>query len=174
MISSWDAIEQVLGKVQVSVSGGRTSRFFDSETVTDSRVADGLRRPARPGRETVGNLRATISYAVKAAFANSSRRNAKQMTNLRVPLQPSDDRAQWQNPCDTKRLSPLLVTWDINIHRKVKSCCPPRPWKGRRDRHRQNMLCECRLTSRPRAESCDEPPTKLNFRVCGPGVEGPG
>ena len=31
------------------------------------------------------------------------------MTNLRVPLQRSNGRAQWQNPCDTKRLLSLLV-----------------------------------------------------------------
>ena len=30
--------------------------------------------------------------------------STKQMTNLRVPLKLSDGRAQWQNPCDTKRL----------------------------------------------------------------------
>ena len=43
----------------------------------------------------------------------------KQTTNLRVPLQRSDDRAQWQNPCDTKRWLSLLVTRAINIHRTV-------------------------------------------------------
>ena len=43
----------------------------------------------------------------------------KQMTDLRVPLQRSDGRAQWQNPCDTKRLLSLLVIRAINRHRKV-------------------------------------------------------
>ena len=37
-----------------------------------------------------------------------------------VPLQRSDGLVQWQNPCDTKRLSSsLLVIRAIDIHRKV-------------------------------------------------------
>ena len=35
--------------------------------------------------------------------------NLKQMANLGVPLQRSDDRAQWQNPCDTKRFPSLPI-----------------------------------------------------------------
>ena len=42
-------------------------------------------------------------------------RFSKQMTNLRVPLQRSDDRTQQQNPCDTKRLLSLLMTRATNI-----------------------------------------------------------
>ena len=37
------------------------------------------------------------------------------MTNLRVPQQRSDGRAQWQNPCDIKRLLSLLVIRAINM-----------------------------------------------------------
>ena len=40
----------------------------------------------------------------------------KQMTKLRVPL---NDRAQWQDLCDTKRLLSLLVIRVIYRHRKV-------------------------------------------------------
>ena len=53
------------------------------------------------------------------------------MTNLRVPLKRSDSCAQWQNPCDTKRSSSLLVIRAIYRHCKVY------------------ILCECPLTSGP-------------------------
>ena len=40
---------------------------------------------------------------------------------VRVPLKWRDGRAQWQNPCDTKRLLSLLVIRAINRHRKVQT-----------------------------------------------------
>ena len=39
----------------------------------------------------------------------------KQVTNLCVPLQRSEGRAQMQNPYDTKRLLSLLVIRAINL-----------------------------------------------------------
>ena len=42
----------------------------------------------------------------------------KRVTNLRVPMQRSDGRAQW-HPCNMKRLLSLLVIRATNINRKV-------------------------------------------------------
>ena len=60
------------------------------------------------------------------------RHTAKQMPNLCVPrLKRSDGRAQWQIPCNTKRLSSLLmlVIRAIIIHRKCE--CPMASAQGR-------------------------------------------
>ena len=72
-----------------------------------------------------GGLAKAFALRVRAANSGSAARlrpqprPPKQMTNLRVPLQRSDGRAQWQNPCYTKRLLSLIVIRAINIHRKV-------------------------------------------------------
>ena len=52
------------------------------------------------------------------------------MTNPRLPLQGSDDQAQWQDLCHTKLSAvTVLVTRATNMHRKAQSCCPLRPRK---------------------------------------------
>ena len=59
---------------------------------------------------------AKLQAAVSESLADPC---SKQMTNLRVLLKRSYDRAQWQNPCDKKRLLSLLATRDTKLFRKV-------------------------------------------------------
>ena len=74
----------------------------DSESVLDLRVAALAYHSLHAGLDM--NI---FSFAI--SFQN----------NLRVPLKRSDGQAQWQNPCNTKRLLSLLVIRVINRHRKV-------------------------------------------------------
>ena len=66
-------------------------------------------------------------------------------------------RAQWQNPC-VCYLCSLLESQIYAARCKAAVLCDHGNLKGHRDRHQQNILlvCECPLTSRPRAGSCDE------------------
>ena len=54
-----------------------------------------------------------------AAGLGAQAATPRQMTQIRVPLKRTDGRAQWQNPCDTKRLLSLLVIRAMHRHRKV-------------------------------------------------------
>ena len=127
---------------------------------------------------SVGLIYLSINSTLDYRSQSSSRHvtdGPKLMMNPRVPLQRSDDRAQWPNSesmryAVTRRLSSLLVSrfraTNLNMH-----CCPLRPRK--RPQGQASAQHSMRM-SRPRAGSCDEPPTKLKRRVRGPGVEGPG
>ena len=69
---------------------------------------------------STGNYEASSRVLIKETRKSASYYLRYQnRTNLRVPLKWSDGRAQWQNPCDTKRLLSLLVILAIYRHRKV-------------------------------------------------------
>ena len=70
------------------------------------------------------------------------------MTNLRVPLKRSDGRAQWQNPCDTKRLLSLLVirASPLTSRPRAGSCDGHWPARGRSKTSRRSQS----LTAYPR------------------------
>ena len=94
--------------------------------------------------------KARVSSALMGSVPH--KKTWKQMTNLCVPLQRSDDQALWQNQCNAKRLLSLLVIWAINIHSKRYEL--------------QNILCECLLTSWPLAGSCD-----TKWQRCGREIQ---
>ena len=84
----------------------------------------GSRRPlgAESEAEVLLGRVASLSAVFESTFAtktgDESTRSAAR----------SDDRAQWRNPSDTKRLLSLLLIRAINIHHcKESNSCPPRP-----------------------------------------------
>ena len=107
------------------------------------RPLSGSPGPGPPGRvEPQGTV--TEDRMLEAAAANDGCFGVerpslpKQATNLRVPIPLRDDRTQWQNPCDTKRLLSRLLTRATNLgdHEKKPEARISRTFtaKGRRPR----------------------------------------
>ena len=67
----------------------------------------------------------------------------------------------------------VIKVADLLYAAKCKAAVLRDHGKGRRDRHRQNILYECPLTSRPWAGSCDVNPINVDDRI-DRGPPGPG